>query len=495
MELAKIAVEVRPRTPWEGIDLGFAMARQWFLPLWLLWWASALPLYLLLWLLLAEPSGWLLFLIWWAKPLYEPPLLYWCSRAVFGEVLPLRQVFPRWWSILRPQLLPSLLWRRLSGSRSFHYPVALLEGKQGKERQARLRVLNRRQQAATWLTVMGIHFEILLEVSFLLLVWALLPQELPWFDLETVLVDPDPFAEAMGQIGTLLAMSLVAPFYVAGGFALYLNRRVELEAWDLELHFRRIAERAQAGRAGRRRAAGVVAAVLVSGLAAFDPASALAATTPPQAREIIQEVLAHDDFGKKAQEGYWKYIGAEEAAVKRNPNLQGLFDWLERIGRAIAEFGEVLLWLAAALAAGFAIYWLARNQDWLSWLQGRPVGATRAATVQLFGLDIRPESLPPDIVAAALALLRGGDARGALSLLYRGALAALVHRLQLEIPASATEGECLSLVRGARGGAEAALFDRLTQAWLLTAYAHREPDVAEIEGLCREWGGVFGGGA
>ena len=29
------------------------------------------------------------------------------------------------------------------------------------------------------------------------------------------------------------------PFYVAAGFALYLNRRVELEAWDVEQELRR----------------------------------------------------------------------------------------------------------------------------------------------------------------------------------------------------------------------------------------------------------------
>jgi len=47
MELDRIAVIVRPRTPWEAIDLGFAMARAWFVPLWLLWLALALPVYLL----------------------------------------------------------------------------------------------------------------------------------------------------------------------------------------------------------------------------------------------------------------------------------------------------------------------------------------------------------------------------------------------------------------------------------------------------------------
>jgi len=29
------------------------------------------------------------------------------------------------------------------------------------------------------------------------------------------------------------------PFYVAAGFGMYLNRRAELEAWDIEQEFRR----------------------------------------------------------------------------------------------------------------------------------------------------------------------------------------------------------------------------------------------------------------
>lgn len=35
------------------------------------------------------------------------------------------------------------------------------------------------------------------------------------------------------------AVLAVEPFYVAAGFAMYLNHRVELEAWDVEQEFRR----------------------------------------------------------------------------------------------------------------------------------------------------------------------------------------------------------------------------------------------------------------
>ena len=36
-----------------------------------------------------------------------------------------------------------------------------------------------------------------------------------------------------------IVVGVLEPFYVGAGFAMYLNRRVELEAWDIEQEFRR----------------------------------------------------------------------------------------------------------------------------------------------------------------------------------------------------------------------------------------------------------------
>jgi hypothetical protein len=41
------------------------------------------------------------------------------------------------------------------------------------------------------------------------------------------------------SISYALAVLFLEPFYVAAGFALYLNRRAELEAWDIEQDLRR----------------------------------------------------------------------------------------------------------------------------------------------------------------------------------------------------------------------------------------------------------------
>ena len=40
-------------------------------------------------------------------------------------------------------------------------------------------------------------------------------------------------------IAYAVAVLFIEPFYVAAGFAMYLNRRAEIEAWDIEQEFRR----------------------------------------------------------------------------------------------------------------------------------------------------------------------------------------------------------------------------------------------------------------
>ena len=109
----------------------------------------------------------------------------------------------------------------------------------------------------------------------------------------------------------------------------------------------------------------------------------------------------------------------------------------------------------------------------------------------LAGLDIRPESLPPDVAGEALILFHTGDARGALALLYRGALAALVHGHRLEIAASATEGDCLRAA-SALGEDLNSGFGELTAAWMRVAYLGEGPGGAAMERLCERWRVVFG---
>ncbi|OOZ37034.1 DUF4129 domain-containing protein [Solemya velesiana gill symbiont] len=499
MEIGSLQIALRKRGHWEAIDLGFTLARRWFMPLWQLWFMTALPLGLLA-LLLAGGEVWILLLaLWWFKPFYEPPLLFWMSRAVFGEPLTRKDVARQWWRIVRPQLFANLTWRRFSPNRSFNMPVALLEGLRRKARSSRISILGQGQHAATWLTFVGLILETILETSMILVLYFLIPEELRWIDVEMLVFAEGRVGEWLQVPVTLIAMSVIAPFYVAGGFALYLHRRSELEGWDIEINFRRTAERLKQG---KQRASGVTALVLVAALASFsvpDFSMAAEVITPEKSKQVVEEVLQDETFGRYEQHGYWKYVGEEDRGDEAD--TEGLLEWLELLFDIIGGFfkeyaavGEVVLWGLAVLVVVFLIYKIVGNRDWfLDMLQGDGRGRrSRQVPLELFGLDIRPDTLPKDIAAEASLLVRDGRIRSALSLLYRGALVRLVQDHHLEIPASATEGECLELVRMNRDEDEVEYFTQLTSRWLSMAYAHVTPGRDDVEMLCNRWRMVYG---
>lgn len=490
MQLDRLSLALRPRNAWEGMDLGFVMAREWFLPLWRLWVLAVLPTYLLLLLLFPDNNLLIAILLWWLKPLFEPPLVYWLSRAIFGERPTLAAIIQRWFALVWPQLLHNLTWRRFSPNRSFFMPIAVLEQLSGKSRRDRIRVLGRKQQAGIWLTIVGIHFEIALELSVLVLIVIMLPEELQWLDLKELVMTPNYLGEVLQQFSGILAMSLIAPFYVAGGFALYLTRRSELEAWDIEISFRRLAERMTSNKGA---GAGSLLTLFFALLIPIPEASA--AVDRQQAKEQIQLVLAQEDFGKPITQSYWKYIKKPDRSEQER-DLPRFLDWLVELftgfTRGIAAVGELLLWLLAAGIGGYLIYWLLHSKGFRSNLQQERKGERQKIPHTLFGLHLRSENLPHDIPAEALNLLHKGASRAALSLLYRGALAALIKHQNLKIPDSATEEECLALVAAVRSESETEYFARLTNLWLRLAYGH-QPLAEEVsEQLCVQWQAHFG---
>ena len=493
MQLDKMSVEIRPRSAWEGLDLGFTMARVWFRSLLGLWLVSAMPVFILLYVLLNENIFLFYLILWWLKPLYEPPLLFWLSRALFGEQLKIREAIRKWPSIIGPQLFANLTWRRLSPNRTFFHPVALLESLKGKTRRDRCQVLGRGQSAGAWLTIIGVHFEAVLQMCMLFLIFLFVPVELQSAEPLDFFLEPAPAEQKLQFACYFVAIAIFAPFYVAAGFALYLTRRTELEAWDIEIRFRRLqsrfAEKQNLYAAARAILLGLLCFLFVSP----DPASAI---TPShqESKQIIEDVLRHPDFGKEKTEAYWHFIGDQEKLEEPDQStieaiakfFREMFSFLGDFASGLGIVTEALLWLLVGSLLAWLVYIVSKNAGWLS--QGQRGSKTRSAPPsQLFGLELNPDSLPLDILAAVQTELAGGNFRAALSLLYRGVLIRLLHENQLEIPDSATEGECLRLVQEFRPQEEAGFFQRLTKIWLLMAYAHQSPQRQQLQRLCTEW--------
>ena len=155
--------------------------------------------------------------------------------------------------------------------------------------------------------------------------------------------------------------------------------------------------------------------------------------------------------------------------------LRGFVEWLNNSGR-------FLMWLFGALVVALLVLRLRR-------MWGAGAGPRLSERLDLpthvNQLDIRPQALPDDIGAAALALWRSGRAQEAMSLLYRGALSRLVHAHEVPIRSSSTEGDCLLLARPRLPMPAYAYLARLVAAWRSTVYAARQPADDEVAGLCQ----------
>lgn len=234
MQVQGLVVNLRLRGMHEAADLGLRLAQAngsaWrlFLPLWAAFCVAALCFPGAQWV------PWLL--LFWSKPWFDRILLFCHARAVFGEATGWHALWAARRAVLFEDWFATLTWRRLSPWRSYTQPVRQLEGQRGKARRARQALLLRGRR---WPAAM-VHFafaqiELALSLAPLaLLMWMQPPgQGGDWHWLR------EGFAsDRFGTVAYAIAVAVLEPFYVAAGFAMYLNRRVELEAWDVEQELR-----------------------------------------------------------------------------------------------------------------------------------------------------------------------------------------------------------------------------------------------------------------
>jgi hypothetical protein len=157
--------------------------------------------------------------------------------------------------------------------------------------------------------------------------------------------------------------------------------------------------------------------------------------------------------------------------------MTGLFEWLGQSAR-------LLVWAAAAALAGMLVVSILRMvRDHAVSERDQPF----VAPTHVRDLDIRPETLPPDVGAAARLLWDGGDHRTALALLYRGLLSRLVHVHRLAIHDSSTEGDCLQLSARHLTSPRHDYASRLIGAWQRAVYGHEDVAATIVHALCDDF--------
>lgn len=238
MKVDAIRLDLRPRGMFEAADLGVRIVSAHRRSVW----ASCAPVYAFVLLIAAAALpfgiGWAILALIWLKPWLDRSILFVLARAVFGEETRFADLWAARRAVAWQGLLGALTIRRLSPWRSYVQPVLQLEGQRGKARRERIaRILGPHRGAALAMQTAFASVESALALGLTALIPWLTPaaEGSSWLELLRV---NGYWATAAFLVFFALAVAIVEPFFVGAGFAMYLNRRVELEAWDIEQEFR-----------------------------------------------------------------------------------------------------------------------------------------------------------------------------------------------------------------------------------------------------------------
>jgi hypothetical protein len=240
MQVDAFAVRFRTRQPMEAADLGVRLCQQAARSVFPCYWAVAIPMCLVCFALSGLASWLPTLALWLAKPWLDRTVLFVLARAGFGESTTLSDLWGARAEVWGRQWLSTWTLRRLSWRRSFTQPVYQLEGLRGHALRTRLAILRRRAAgtAAAITTAFSLS-ESALWMAVLAFIYWMIPAG-AWSSPAALLR-----SSSAGSVGDVVALSyalvvcFLEPFYVGAGFGLYLNRRVELEGWDIEQEFRR----------------------------------------------------------------------------------------------------------------------------------------------------------------------------------------------------------------------------------------------------------------
>jgi hypothetical protein len=478
MQIENAAVVLRPRGHWEAMDMGFLFARRHFLALWLLWCATAFPVFVLLHVCLFNYPEYVTLVFWWLKPLFEVLLVAWLGEALFNNPQPIILQLKQFPKLIKQGMVAQLFWRRLSLSRSFNMPVVVLEHADGDQLNQRLTTLQTTTPHSGWLTILMIHIETVFYFSIPVLVIMLIPGEVE-FDFETIfLSETDSYYVFLENLVYFVSASFIAPFYVSAGFLLYINARTILEAWDIELAFRQMPKpKVSVTNTVSTLLFAVVFSLTGFGISAIDTQAA----SREQAQQAISTVLDNDDFGKQETVTAWEPIDD----IKADENDLN-WSWLKHL----EWLGVLLKYLALMCIVALAIWMLIKIAEHFDLAVFRKKADKRLKTTALPGflvVDGRNDSLPANPVDAATRLCNQGRHREALSLLYRVSLLQFIQQHQVTIPASATEGECLQIIKQHDNPALSGYFSILTSNWQRLAWAQQSPSEITIRNLCNAW--------
>ncbi|MDE0645032.1 MAG: hypothetical protein OXH84_02180 [Gammaproteobacteria bacterium] len=475
---AKLAL--RHRTNFEAIGAGALLARKFWWELLAGWLVLAVPVFIVVWFI--PNLFWSIFLLWLFKPLYERIPLRFIASTLFDQQATAQQT-------LRTIFMgDTWLWLslfRLFPGRSTLTPIAALENTESAPIRIGVRRRLIRDRIIGYYLILHLLMfcmEISLVVFFLAMItWVSsiifsITPELPTFNPQAIFAFINAIGSHVFKTLIFVSFAVIAPFYICCGFAIYLNKRIELEGWDIDLGFRRLISR--------------ISIVLIATVLVFTNGEQIYAQVHPG--NMGDETTVHETVSSEIEKIYHEQVVTEKTIrQQKQPRSQQPRNNAPTIDLGLASFfARVVQILVIFAIIGLIAYllWQLRKLDFSRFKQRK--GNLGTQSTRIIEEVFQKLELPENIVASSRNAWESGDYREALSLLYRGALYCLVARFDCPINLSHTEASCLQLVAQNVPGVLSA-FASITECWQLVAYAHKAIDSPTYNDLVQTYEASF----
>lgn len=498
MNLDKIDIVVNGKTATQAVNLGFITARRYYPTLLKAGFIAVTPFFLVATLIVLFFEHYLSasLLIWWGKPYYDRVILLQGSRLLFREQVSVSDIFRSLKTALTPGLVANLTWGRFSFIRGVSLPISQLEKQSGKAYRSRVNAIGQSSKSTMSSVTIGLlHFDMFLYINLFLLVLMLLPEAQrsgagTWFISGKIDADnPMQWLVILMLFCQSIGSVVIEIFYVMIGFMLYLNNRITMEGWGIELGFKRMAERLGGVSKKSVMLLNIVGLSLILGLVAMpqrgvSAENASILVSPEKDKAQLKAILQDDDISPFVPTVEWKKKNdKDEAEAPKKTRTSSTKNMKE-----IADAMKFIIIAAVVIMGLLGVYQYRAIWQFIS--GSKKIEEDNSPQV-MFGLAVTPDSLPQDVGKAAKQLWVDGDFLGALSLLYRSSLSSLINGYQANIKESHTEGDCLRIGKDYLPDDSYHCFAELTALWQNVVYAHHSPDADVVEALINQWQAAF----
>ncbi|MCL2793533.1 MAG: hypothetical protein FWD87_10650 [Spirochaetaceae bacterium] len=228
-------LKLRQRSGWEAADSGILLWRNNFVFFIILMVLPFIAIAVFLrFLPLPDARPWSYIILWWLKPFFARPVLHVISVRFFEPQAPFSRITKGFFKTLFVALPGDLLWRRLSIWRAARMPIRTLEHLSGKAARMRIRTLETGGLnfcASLTIVTTAIFFSLfigeILFAAIILEMTQIMPFSSLWQYIEQI--------ELLVFLMVCLNFILIETLYVCMGFGIYINSRVEVEGWDIQL--------------------------------------------------------------------------------------------------------------------------------------------------------------------------------------------------------------------------------------------------------------------